>query len=72
LNGSSKRSFNISLNFLDNNKKYKAQIFSDDASLKTRTKVKITTMEVDAETVFSPELLKMNGLAIILTPITKK
>ena len=57
------------MDFLDKNKKYNAQIFSDDASLKTRTKVKITTIEVDAKTIFSKELLKMNGLAMIIKPV---
>jgi alpha-glucosidase len=59
----------LKLDFLDQNKKYKATIFSDDSSLNTQTHVKIQEMEANHQTVLEQHILEQNGLAVRLSPI---
>ena len=44
------------------------KIFSDDAAVKTPTRVRIDTSTVDRSAVFTRKLAVRNGLAAILTP----
>ena len=69
LNGSADRNFDIRLDFLEKDKKYKATIFSDDALMNTRTNVKMEDMLVNASKTISKNILKLNGMAIILEQV---
>lgn len=71
LNGTEVRQFEFGLNFLDRDKKYQATLYTDDASLSTRTHVKIEILEVDHQTLISRELQSRNGLAMIIRPLTE-
>lgn len=68
ITGNEDKSIKIPLDFLDHGKKYNAQVFSDDLSVKTITKVKIEELEVDANSIFECEIKKLNGLAVIIQP----
>jgi alpha-glucosidase len=67
--GTEAYNLSIPLGFLEKNKTYTAKIFSDDASLNTRTNVRIREIEVTHDTVLKQDILKQNGLAVIFTPV---
>jgi len=64
LNGEESRTFVVPLAFLDQGAKYKATIYSDDASVATITKVKIEEQEVSDKDILKFDVKKSNGLAI--------
>lgn len=66
LNGETDREFAIPLDFLKDQKNYQAQIFLDDPSLDTRTKVKIETVTVSARDIIRKPLGGQRGLAMII------
>jgi alpha-glucosidase len=69
INGPENRNFDISLDFLDKDKKYKATVFSDDASLNTSTNVRIEKIFINSSGTISRKINRMNGLAIILEQV---
>ena len=68
LNGTSPREFKIPLTFLDAGKKYRLELFSDDSSVTTPTRVRIETSEANSQLVIRRSVASRNGLAAILTP----
>jgi alpha-glucosidase len=70
INNSDPRDLEIPLTFLDKDKKYKAQIYSDDTSLSTRTRVASTLKEVDAGTVLDIHLQPAGGEAVRIIPLS--
>ena len=68
LNGSAARSFNVPLDFLTENRKYQLELFSDDATIATPTKVRIDNSVVDRAFVIDRKVAARNGFAAILTP----
>lgn len=69
LNGTTPRTVNWPLDFLDKNKKYKAIIYTDDSTLNTVTKVKITNKTVDYRFRLSFDMAARNGIAIRIVPL---
>lgn len=65
------RKLKISLNFLPKDKKYIASIYSDDPSIATATKVRITRKTVDYKTIIDADLIPSGGQAIWIREITK-
>ena len=68
LNGGADRTVNWSCSFLDKNKKYKATIYTDNASINTPTKVKITTVNVDHRSVLKTQVASGNSIAVHIFP----
>jgi len=68
---SEERNLTIPLNFLNKTRQYEATIYADDASLSTPTKVAIKNMRVNFSSVLKMQLMKMNGVAIIIRPLKK-
>lgn len=68
INGQTARTFTIDLGFLKPNQKYIAHIYADDASLNTRTNVRLDRYLVSSETVIREEILANNGLAMRIVP----
>ena len=68
MNSGEPRAPPIALDFLPHNRPYNAEIFSDDPSVNTRTKVRIDRRAVDATTVLDCQLTAQGGQAIHLTP----
>lgn len=68
LNGTTPREFTIPLTFLDAGKNYRLELFSDDPSVNTPTKVRIETSEANSQSVIRRSVANRNGLAAILTP----
>jgi alpha-glucosidase len=60
------RSLDIPFDFLPKGKKYRAQIYSDDDTVLTKTKVGIQTREIDSNTVLKVNLKASGGQAIWL------
>lgn len=58
----------LPLDFLDKNRQYEATVYSDDASLMTPTKVAIRKMKVNASSVLKMNIMRRNGVAIIIRP----
>lgn len=69
LNGKNKRELRINCHFLDKDKKYQAIIYSDDPSVRTPTKVRVTRMKINASDRLTFNLLSDNGLAIHIKPV---
>jgi len=65
------RKLKISLNFLPKDKKYVASIYSDDPSIATATKVRVTRKTVDYKTIIAADLIPSGGQAIWIREITK-
>jgi alpha-glucosidase len=66
------REMEVSFDFLPKGQKYVANIYSDDPSLNTRTNVKIERIKTDASKKIKVKLLPSGGLAVWLTPETRK
>ncbi|MCW0482385.1 glycoside hydrolase family 97 protein [Gaoshiqia sediminis] len=62
------RELPLSFDFLPQGKKYTAQIYTDDASLNTKTNVKLSTMTVSSKSNISANLIDSGGMAIRLIP----
>jgi alpha-glucosidase len=60
------RTIKLPLNFLSKGKKYVAKIYSDDASVQTDTKVRVSEKKVSSSTVVEMNLLPSGGQAIWL------
>nr|WP_294877540.1 glycoside hydrolase family 97 protein [uncultured Pedobacter sp.] len=65
------RKLKIALNFLPKDKKYIASIYSDDPSVATATKVRVTRKPVDHKTIIDADLIASGGQAIWIREITK-
>lgn len=61
----------ISLSFLDPSKKYIAEIYTDDAEVKTRTKVNVSQKKVFGKDTLKFNLAPRGGVAIRFTPVAK-
>lgn len=72
LNGTEEREFTFTLDFLEEGVDYSAEIYSDDASLETRTKVRMESLDVNSETEVLRRILKRNGFAMIISPVKNK
>lgn len=70
LNGTEDREFTFTLDFLEAGVDYKAEIYSDDVNLGTRTNVLIETLDVDSESEVSRRAQRRNGFAMIISPKT--
>lgn len=66
------RKVNTPLDFLDQGKKYVANIYTDDDKVQTRTKVGVKRVIVDSSSVFSFQLKPSGGCAIHLIPAGKE
>jgi alpha-glucosidase len=60
----------ISLDFLNAGKKYLAQIYSDDDTVETATKVRCTYLTVDSKQNLKFDIAATGGVAIRLIPVT--
>jgi alpha-glucosidase len=65
------RKLKLPLNFLPEGKKFEATIYSDDATIKTRTKVAIKRIKVDSKTVLDYQLVASGGQAFRIIPAMK-
>lgn len=68
LNNDSARKLQLSFDFLPAGKKYIASFYSDDESVATKTKVKITQQEINSLTKIEVRLKAAGGQAIWITP----
>lgn len=68
LSGTTGRQVNINCNFLDRNKNYTAVVYTDDETVPTPTRVRITTQKVNAGSVLSFTIAERNGIAIHFKP----
>ena len=65
------RSLSTPLEFLTSNQKYVANIYTDDETVNTRTKVRLTQLIVDKQSVLKFKLKASGGCAVHLVPATK-
>ena len=59
---------NLSFDFLPKDVRYYANVYSDDPSVNTNTKVKIERLRVDCSKVLETKISESGGLAIWLSP----
>jgi alpha-glucosidase len=63
------RTLSVNLNFLDKKTTYEAITYTDDSSLNTSTKVKISKQMVTSASRLTFDLKSKNGVAIILKKV---
>lgn len=68
MNSGQARAFDVPLDFLDADKKYVAHIYSDDASISTRTHVRIARFTVDSDMVLNMAASEKGGQTIRIVP----
>lgn len=68
MTGNEARRQDISLDFLDSDRKYKATVYTDDPTVKTATQVRVSEKTVKRGDVLHFDLLPRGGAAIHLTP----
>jgi alpha-glucosidase len=68
LNSGSARNLELPLNFLPPGKRYLANVYSDDPSTTSRTRVRIDRSEVDSRTMLRFTMPPKGGRAVHLTP----
>lgn len=66
INGTAPQNITLDFSFLEKGKKYKATIYTDDATVKTRTRVKIEEKELTSKSKMKMDILANNGFAIQL------
>lgn len=66
INGQMPQNVRLDFSFLEKGQKYKATIYTDDATVKTRTRVKIEEKEVTNKSKMKMDILANNGFAIQL------
>ena len=64
MNANQARTLDLPLNFLDPDRKYIANIYSDDPAVATLTHVKIERIPVDSRTVLHPAMSDKGGVAV--------
>jgi alpha-glucosidase len=69
INGETERMVSVDFSFLNDGIKYKAKIYTDDESVKTRTRVKIEEKEIVAANTMQLALKANNGFTMHLKPI---
>ncbi|MEO6231710.1 MAG: glycoside hydrolase family 97 N-terminal domain-containing protein [Ferruginibacter sp.] len=69
LNNTTAKSIKLAFDFLPKGKKYSANVYSDDSTLTTNTKVKIERIAIDSKKILDVQLLASGGQAIWLTPV---
>jgi alpha-glucosidase len=69
LNAGESRSFGISLDFLDPQTKYVADVYSDDPTVNTRTHVRAETIEINPRSDLSIRVSAQGGQAIRFRPV---
>ena len=70
--GNDAKSIEIPLDFLDEGTDYSARVFCDDPSFNTTTNVRIDDLKVNAKSVFTEEIRKMNGFVMIISPLPEQ
>ena len=68
LNGAEPREFSIPLDFLEENQNYQLELFTDDPTVATTTKVAIDSRVIAPQHVIHRTVAGRNGFAAILTP----
>ena len=69
VNGMNAREMTLPLNFLNPGRRYEAELYTDDASIQTRTHVRIATQKVTSSTVLTLPLLDSGGAGIHITQL---
>ena len=68
LNGAAARGFNVPLDFLTKKQNYRLELFQDDATTATPSKVRIDTLVIQRGHVIDLTVAARNGFSAILTP----
>jgi alpha-glucosidase len=69
INGEKARELDINLAFLNPGINYSAKTYSDDPSVNTRTNVRIDSIDIDKNTIYTAKLASNNGIAIHIVPV---
>lgn len=72
LGNTNERDVTTPVSFLDAKQNYVASIYTDDSSVNTKTKVRITRVVVDGKTVLHFHLKASGGCAVYFAPATKE
>jgi len=72
LSNNDARNITTPLSFLTAGKKYVAHIYTDDDAVNTKTKVKVTRLIVDRESILNFDLKPSGGCAVHLVPATQE
>ena len=70
VNGTSPRNFSVPLDFLTADRNYRIEVFADDPTASSVTKVRIDSGVIDRSCVLALGVALRSGFAVILTPTT--
>jgi alpha-glucosidase len=70
MNAQEPRTFDVSLDFLEQGRRYTAHVYSDDPAVATRTHVKVESRPVDCSTTLDVALPARGGQAIWIAPVS--
>lgn len=68
INGTTQNTVTIDFSFLEEGRKYRAKLYTDDDEVKTRTRVKIEELEMTSASKMEVALFSNNGFAMHLVP----
>jgi alpha-glucosidase len=68
INGNTARTLDVNLSFLKNDVQYSTKLYTDDENVKTRTRVRIETMELGKDSELNLAIKPNNGFAMHLIP----
>jgi len=68
INGEQSRTLEINMSFLEPDTRYTASVYSDDPSVDTRTHVRIDSLNIGRDSVFTANLRSNNGIAFHIVP----
>ncbi|WP_372935812.1 glycoside hydrolase family 97 N-terminal domain-containing protein [Seonamhaeicola sp.] len=69
INGTTARQVEVDFSFLESDAKYKAKVYTDDETVKTRTQVKIEEIEVSKDSKLNLDVKSNNGFTIHITKL---
>ncbi|GAB5552953.1 MAG: glycoside hydrolase family 97 protein [Saprospiraceae bacterium] len=64
INGVDETQINLDFSFLNNGEKYEAKLYTDDESIKTRTRVKIEALKLSSNSTLTLDIKANNGFAM--------
>ncbi|MFY0713631.1 glycoside hydrolase family 97 N-terminal domain-containing protein [Seonamhaeicola sp. NFXS20] len=69
INGTTAHQVEVDFSFLESDAKYKAKVYTDDETVKTRTQVKIEEIEVSKDSKLNLDVKSNNGFTIHITKL---
>jgi len=71
MNNEVKKSVKVNFGFLDSGKQYTARVYSDDAKIETRTRVRVDEIKIDRNSEYTIDFGAGQGIAMHIRPSSR-